>query len=351
MAYDRNDPYRGDRLQGDDRSSRSGRSDSYRRDSSGPDTPRRENAERGFFDRAGDEISSWFGDEEAERRREQDDRSNGGARGERGWRGQEHARNKDRDHDGGGLFGMGSRRNEDEGRGDSSRFQSHRSNGADSPDYGAKDQAQGGERNQYRPYAGDYGRSSAERGERSDAGAGSSMSGARAIAAAYGAGQDRSPTQSHDPHYAEWRQRQIDQLDADYEDYRREHQSKFDNDFSGWRGQRQSKRQMLGQVREHMEVFGSDEQSVGVVDKVQGDRIILTKDSQGGVHKSLGCTAIDRIEGDRLMLAHPADEAKRQLVEERSFEERNTRDQRDQNGPGGSNGPHNLERSFSGTYR
>ncbi|MET0248548.1 MAG: SWFGD domain-containing protein, partial [Sphingobium sp.] len=29
--------------------------------------------ERGFFDRAGDEIRSWFGDEEAERRREYDD--------------------------------------------------------------------------------------------------------------------------------------------------------------------------------------------------------------------------------------------------------------------------------------
>ncbi|KEY97519.1 hypothetical protein AI27_18345, partial [Sphingomonas sp. BHC-A] len=29
--------------------------------------------ERGFLDRAGDEIRSWFGDEEAERRREYDD--------------------------------------------------------------------------------------------------------------------------------------------------------------------------------------------------------------------------------------------------------------------------------------
>jgi hypothetical protein len=31
--------------------------------------------DRGFFERAGDEISSWFGDDEAERRREMDERS------------------------------------------------------------------------------------------------------------------------------------------------------------------------------------------------------------------------------------------------------------------------------------
>jgi hypothetical protein len=110
-------------------------------------------------------------------------------------------------------------------------------------------------------------------------------------------------------------------------------------------------------VREHMEVVGSDEQTIGKVDRVQGDKIVLTKDSQGGVHKSLGCTAIDRIEGDRLILAQPADEARRQLVEERGFEERNAGDQRmmqpqlgQRSQPRQSEGPHNLERSFSGTY-
>ena len=33
--------------------------------------------DRGFFDKAGDEIASWFGDEDAERRREQDHRGRG----------------------------------------------------------------------------------------------------------------------------------------------------------------------------------------------------------------------------------------------------------------------------------
>ena len=35
-----------------------------------------DNYDRGFFERAGDEVRSWFGDEEAERRREMDERHN-----------------------------------------------------------------------------------------------------------------------------------------------------------------------------------------------------------------------------------------------------------------------------------
>ena len=37
--------------------------------------------ERGFWDRAGDEVSSWFGDDDAARRRQQDDRRGGEHRG------------------------------------------------------------------------------------------------------------------------------------------------------------------------------------------------------------------------------------------------------------------------------
>ncbi|WP_299307681.1 SWFGD domain-containing protein [uncultured Croceicoccus sp.] len=40
---------------------------------------RRRNEERGFFDKAGDEIASWFGDEDAERRRERDHTGRGPA--------------------------------------------------------------------------------------------------------------------------------------------------------------------------------------------------------------------------------------------------------------------------------
>ena len=106
-------------------------------------------------------------------------------------------------------------------------------------------------------------------------------------------------------------------LDRDYDEYRREHQSKFESDFSNWRSTRQAKRQMLGAIREHMEVVGIDEQPVGTVDKVRGDRIILTKtDSPDGQHHSINCAMIDRVEGDRVILDRHADEAKATLGSE-----------------------------------
>ena len=48
--------------------------------------------ERGFFERAGDEIASWFGDDDAERRRRQDEQMNRGSGRESGW-------GRDRDYD------------------------------------------------------------------------------------------------------------------------------------------------------------------------------------------------------------------------------------------------------------
>jgi osmotically-inducible protein OsmY len=46
---------------------------------------RRRGDDRGFFERAGDEVRSWFGDEEAERRRERDERDE-----PRGWGGRSY---------------------------------------------------------------------------------------------------------------------------------------------------------------------------------------------------------------------------------------------------------------------
>ena len=303
--------------------------------------------ERGFFERAGDEISSWFGDEDAERRRERDDRMTGPGHEP----GHEPGRDRSRDEV------RGSQPRRDYGAPTS------RQPDRDRDERGQYDRSQEHMGHDYRPFAGDYGRGGnpAERdrgGREPGRGIGGAI-GAAAGAMFGGSSRQQPPQRSadHDPHYSEWRQRQIDALDNDYDEYRREHQSKFDNDFSSWRGHRQTKRQILAQVREHMDVVGSDDQPVGKVDMVRGDKIILTKDSQGGVHKSLGCTAIDRIEGDKLILAQPADEAKHQLVEERGFDERNAGDERmmqpplnQRSEPRQSEGPHNLERSFSGTY-
>ena len=351
MAYDQNDMRREERererQRGNDRgrfSEGGGRSN----DSGG----------RGFFERAGDEISSWFGDEEAERRRGQDDRSGGdGGREQPRGREEPRERHEQRDQDRGGWFGgqaSHADREQDHRRpGNAAREQYGREqSGREQPareQYG-RDQHP---RDEYRPLAGDYGRggSSGQRGfsgrddESRDRNRGIGAGSAIASAAGGSFGGRHA-----DPHYDEWRQRQIDQIDRDYDDYRREHQSKFDNEFSGWRSQRQSKRQMMSQVREHMEVCGSDEQRIGTVDKIKGDRIILTKNDPeaGGVHRSLGCAMIDRIEGDRLILSQPAEQARRELQRE---PEGGMQDQQKSGERQDSEGPHNLERSFSGTYR
>lgn len=247
---------------------------------------RDERGGRGFFERAGDEVASWFGDEDAERRRDQDERSG------------RYDRPEERAGSDRGRFGAASY-----GRPDGDRYQR-------------------------------------DRGEQRNFG---------------GSG---SRDHSGDPHYSEWRQRQIDALDRDYDEYRREHQSKFENEFSGWRTQRQSKREILASLREGTEVVGSDDQRIGSVDKVKGDRVILRKNDPeaGGAHRSFSCALIDRFEGDRLILTKSAEEALGQLQREDrddgAFRPRDrNRDEPVRGDAARDDGPHVLERSFSGTYR
>jgi hypothetical protein len=149
----------------------------------------------------------------------------------------------------------------------------------------------------------------------------------------------------HDPHYSEWRRRQIEDLDRDYDEYRREHQSKFEQEFGGWRQKRAGQRQMLGKVAEHMEVVGSDGSHVGKVDKVSGDRIILAKSDSnaGGMHHSVPCGWVESVE-DKVVLNRTAASAMDSWRNEdngRALFERPHQ---------GSEGPHALDRSFSGTY-
>jgi hypothetical protein len=150
-----------------------------------------------------------------------------------------------------------------------------------------------------------------------------------------------------DPHYRSWRDRHMSDLDRDYDDYRRENASKFENDFGSWREQRMRKRELLGRIREHMEVVGSDDEHVGKVDKVAGDRIILTKSDpeSGGVHHSLSCSDLDRIEGDKVILDCTADQARKRWRDE--SRSRALFEREDQ----GEAGPRALDRSFEGTYR
>jgi hypothetical protein len=61
------------------------------------------------------------------------------------------------------------------------------------------------------------------------------------------------------------------------------------------------------QICEHMEVVDADGQHVGIVDKVEGDRIKLTKkDSLDGQHLFLDTNQVAGVEGNKVKLAQKA---------------------------------------------
>ncbi len=129
----------------------------------------------------------------------------------------------------------------------------------------------------------------------------------RALDARY---DDRN--RGHDPEYHGWRQRQIEALDRDYHDFRREKQQHFNQQFEGWRNERETQRQALSSVTEHMDVVGSDGEHVGTVDKVRGDRIVLTRNDAdaGGHHHSVPVRWIHSVV-DKVTLTKTAEEAHR----------------------------------------
>lgn len=281
--------------------------------------------ERGFLDRAGDEVRSWFGDEEAERRRRYDERydarygDEGGRDRERGYGRDYGAQSSGRDRGGyraGGPSGSGS--------------------------YGASWNDQSGRS-----------RSEGDRGLGVYSAGRSSGRGTE-----QGQGQGQGPG---DDHYRSWRDRQMDAFDRDYEDYRRENQSRFESEFSNYRTRRQSQRQLLEQVKEHAEVLGSDGQHVGTVDHVRGDRIKLTKTDQsaGGHHHSIPSSWLETVEEGRVTISKTAAEAQRLWREEQDNNEQQRRgglfggsgdDQTSRDNDSDWSGGRNLNRSFSGTY-
>lgn len=68
----------------------------------------------------------------------------------------------------------------------------------------------------------------------------------------------------------------------------------------------------LAAIREHMKVIGADGEPVGIVDKVEGDRIKLTRDSGGGEHHYIEADSIESVGGDAVRLRAPAQEARRE---------------------------------------
>lgn len=359
MAYDRYDTRDAPR---DDQSRWS--NDRYsqgERGSRGDNRGRRD--ERGFWDRASDEVASWFGDNDAERRRHQDQMGE-----DRDQRDHSAFGSRERDQDRG--YGRDWDRDRQQDRSWYETKGLNERGGFSERDYnpnwrrelsGGRERDRSFEDNDrgYRPITGDYGRSERSLGGgRSDRSSGDYDRRADRPDTPWARDEYRETSRAgssdwsdrsrhEDPHYNSWRRRHMDELDRDYDDYRRENQSRFENDFGNWRQRRQQKRGVLGQVREHMEVVGNDDKHVGKVDKIAGDRIILTKSDpeSGGVHHSLSCSEIDRVEGDRVILDCSADQARTRWRDE--SRSRALFEREDQ----GEMGPRMLDRSFEGTYR
>ena len=67
-------------------------------------------------------------------------------------------------------------------------------------------------------------------------------------------------------------------------------------------------------IREHMEIIGADGVHVGTVDKIEGDRIKLTKQDAGegshrGHHHFVPLALVAEVEGDRVRLSANGDVA------------------------------------------
>ena len=68
----------------------------------------------------------------------------------------------------------------------------------------------------------------------------------------------------------------------------------------------------LNQIKEHMEIIGADGVHVGTVDKVEGDRIKMTKPDSGshsGHHHYVSGGLVANVEGDKVRLSANADAA------------------------------------------
>lgn len=79
----------------------------------------------------------------------------------------------------------------------------------------------------------------------------------------------------------------------------------------------------LSNIREHMEVVGADGVHVGTVDRMEGDRIKLTKKDSGegshrGHHHYIPASLIAGVDGDQVRLSANSDVVVDEFEEEES---------------------------------
>jgi hypothetical protein len=182
--------------------------------------------DRGFFGRAADELRSFFGDEDARRREEREYGAPPSGRHGDMWR--DDDRGYGQRSAGDGARSDGRSYGASHGRGVQSWGQAQ-----DEPGRGHYGAEQGGRyTGQYQDFA--RGQRQGDQGQRGFDGRGDWAGGRQS----FSSGGERH----HDPHYLDWRNRQIAELDRDYDEYHRERGQRFHEDFSTWRSNRRSQR-------------------------------------------------------------------------------------------------------------
>ncbi|MCM8556280.1 SWFGD domain-containing protein [Sphingomicrobium sediminis] len=239
-----------------------------------------ERSERDFFDRAGDEVLSWFGDDEAARRRELDERY--------GYTGDGY-KNQHFEFENGRNVSEGYRRP------------------YDSEDRFSRSNSEMNERGYDRVDAYDYDRGYTQN--------------------RWGRPQTQSEFTT-DENYSQWRARQIDALDRDYREWRLENQERFNDEFASWRESRENMRVRLNQLDDNATLVASDGETIGNIDTVIGDRIVVKNDSDNDQRGMFSLRNVETIEQGQVKLNLDSELAKSRLFDKREFDRNTMREQR-----------------------
>lgn len=206
---------------------------------------------RGFFEKAGEEVRSWFSDDDRPDRNFEDSRSSWNRDRELSRSGAPQRSSWDRDRS------SGSQRSPSIGREDRSNFGGMAQGG-----YGRSSSSQSRERERFGQSSKDFGgfrNESDFRGQRrshpqswGEANRGQSdwdreladkHLGYGDFSGTLGGFGNQTFGSSQDDHYRSWRDRQMAQLDRDYDDYCREREQQFHSDFDSWRRSRPAQSQ------------------------------------------------------------------------------------------------------------
>lgn len=224
MAGGYSDDRNRDRWRDDDRERSSWRS-------GGQNTRERED-ERGFFERAGDEVRSWFSDDDDRRDR---DFGRGGMRSS--WERDQYrgstaqpSRGRDFGHEERSSFGGMAQGGYGRSTGQFGRDRQSKQ------DFGGfRDESDFTSQRRSHPQS----LGEANRGQ-SNWDQGMSHLGYGDFGGTLGGFGNQRFGSSQDDHYRSWRDRQLAELDRDYDDYCREREQQFNQDFDSWRRTRQS---------------------------------------------------------------------------------------------------------------